>query len=118
MFKKENKEPCGPLFHEGDYVVVRDWDDMAEEYGFDSSGNIMVPYSFVPDMKGMCGEYFQIKSATEDLHYKYGKFYRYKFMEPLRYKYGREYSISEQMLRPVNRDIYASADDILAVVTD
>lgn len=43
-------------FKVGDRVVVRDWDDMAKEYGtYDGSGTIKCPNGFTVTMKHLCG---------------------------------------------------------------
>ena len=46
-------------FKTGDRVVVRPYEEMAEEYGTDSSGFVLagiMPYVFNPKMKIYCGE--------------------------------------------------------------
>ena len=42
-------------FHVGDVVRIRQWDDMAAEYGTDECDNIPCPGYFVRDMKKFCG---------------------------------------------------------------
>lgn len=43
-------------FEVGDRVVVRNWDDMAKEYGvYDGSGTIKCPNGFTVTMKHLCG---------------------------------------------------------------
>lgn len=43
-------------FKVGDRVVVRDWDDMAKEYGvYDGCGTIKCPNGFTVTMKHLCG---------------------------------------------------------------
>lgn len=43
-------------FKVGDRVVVRDWDDMAKEYGvYDGTGTIKCPDGFTVAMKHLCG---------------------------------------------------------------
>ncbi len=39
----------------GDRVKVRSWDSMAKQFGVDSRGTIMVPCSFMLDMREFCG---------------------------------------------------------------
>ena len=42
----------------GDIVVIRDWDDMAEEYGYedDDEDSINCRFSFTSEMEPLCGE--------------------------------------------------------------
>lgn len=40
----------------GDTVVIRDWDDMVEEFGLDCNGNIQCNLFFTPSMKKFCGK--------------------------------------------------------------
>lgn len=39
----------------GDIVRIRQWDDMAAEFGIDAWGDINCMHSFVPAMKYYCG---------------------------------------------------------------
>lgn len=45
----------------GDYVTIRDWDDMAEEYGVNSNGDIRCRLVFVQGMKQSCGKTYQVE---------------------------------------------------------
>ena len=42
-------------FHVGDTVRIRQWDDMAAEYGLNGCGNIRCPGWFIRDMEEFCG---------------------------------------------------------------
>lgn len=44
------------MFNVGDIVRVREWDDMAREYGVDIDGDINTPVYFVKGMKPLCGD--------------------------------------------------------------
>lgn len=45
-----------PTYHVGDRVIVRQWDDMAAEFGLDVYGDIKVPKAyFTEPMKRYCG---------------------------------------------------------------
>ena len=48
----------------GDRVLVKEWDDMASEYGIDEDGDIKTgaPF-FVKDMKKYCGRIMTISSV-------------------------------------------------------
>ena len=55
-------------FQYGDYVKVRSWKDMENEFRLNSYGEIMCCCCFVPDMKYLCG---QILSITQVLSRSY-----------------------------------------------
>lgn len=42
-------------FKEGDIVRIRQWDDMAQEFGTFSSGNIRCYFGFTKEMRALCG---------------------------------------------------------------
>lgn len=43
-------------FNVGDRVIVREFDDMKEEFGVDGHGDIDCRFTFVKKMKYLCGE--------------------------------------------------------------
>ena len=43
------------MYKKGDRVKVRSWESMKSEYGVDSSGAIMIPCNFMPEMRKYCG---------------------------------------------------------------
>ena len=47
----------------GDRLVIREWDDMAEEYGM-VGNSIDVPYRFTLAMKHLCGIAFTVESVS------------------------------------------------------
>lgn len=47
----------------GDRLVIREWDDMAEEYGM-AGDSIDVPHRFVLAMKRLCGIAFTVGSVS------------------------------------------------------
>lgn len=50
-----------PTYHVGDRVIVRQWNDMMEEFGSNPYGDITVhpnKLSFILDMKPYCGKEF------------------------------------------------------------
>lgn len=58
-----------PTYHVGDHVIVRTWDSMMEEYGFNPYGDIAVhpnKLSFVLDMKPYCGKEFIVVRIVHD----------------------------------------------------
>lgn len=50
-------------FKPGDTVVIREWDDMQEEYGLNEYGNIECACHFTTEMKDFCGIEMVIKSV-------------------------------------------------------
>lgn len=50
----------------GDYVKIRDWDDMAEEFGCSSSGRLIrIPgFYFVSGMRDYCGGIYSIADCN------------------------------------------------------
>lgn len=61
----------------GDIVTIRTWDDMAEEYGLNESGEIKTPrITILKSMKRFCGNSYVVKEVhhTSDrrTYYFYG----------------------------------------------
>lgn len=56
----------------GDYVKIRQWDDMLKEYGYSGSNleSIKIPFGFPTEMKLFCGHYGKIVSIY-DYHTEY-----------------------------------------------
>ena len=50
----------------GDWVRIRQWDDMEAEYGLDEYGRIMVPLKFANGMRGSCGHWGRITHVYEN----------------------------------------------------
>ena len=49
----------------GDWVRIRQWDDMEAEYGLNEGGNIPVPLTFVDTMRDFCGHWGRITRVYE-----------------------------------------------------
>ena len=45
-----------PTYNVGDEVTIRQWEDMAAEFGLDEYGGIKVPKTFTMYMKKYCGQ--------------------------------------------------------------
>lgn len=45
-----------PTYQTGDRVTIRQWDDMAAEFGLNECGEIKVPKFFTKPMKKYCGQ--------------------------------------------------------------
>lgn len=54
-----------PTYQIGDRVTIRQWDDMAAEFGLNRFGSITVPESFTEEMKRYCGKTFTIARIEE-----------------------------------------------------
>lgn len=46
-----------PTYNVGDKVTIRQWDDMAAEFGLDEYGGIKVPKTFTEFMKNIVGKH-------------------------------------------------------------
>lgn len=63
---------CGDILYKpdnlkvGDIVRFREWDDMANEFGLNWSGNIDVRFTFIQEMRGLCGTEHVIKEIDGD----------------------------------------------------
>lgn len=49
-----------PKFKVGELVRIRQWDDMAKEFGVDDDGSIMCHCNFTEGMRPLCGKYAEI----------------------------------------------------------
>ena len=59
-----NKEE--PKFKVGELVRIRQWDDMAKEFGTRSTGSVNCRCYFTVAMKPLCGKYAEIKDLRAD----------------------------------------------------
>lgn len=50
-------------YRAGDKVRVREWDDMAQEFGLDDSGQINCRFGFIFLMRKYCGDIVTIKKV-------------------------------------------------------
>lgn len=75
----------------GDFVRVRSWEDMEKEFGINECGNIPCKFSFIDDMKDMCGDEFMITKIIDGNKY-------------IGHPRGVGVSISIDMLEPVVED--------------
>ena len=55
-----------PKFKVGELVRIRQWDDMAKEFGTDSFGSVVCNYHFTKGMKPFCGKYAEITKIRDD----------------------------------------------------
>lgn len=54
-------------YKSGDKVKIRQWDDMALEFGVDDDGDIKMPIYFIKDMQQFCGRIVTIKNRCVGL---------------------------------------------------
>ena len=73
-------------FNVGDIVVIREWDEMAAEYGYNRLGSIDCTCSFTRAMQHLCGEIATISEIgtgkgihLEFMHKKQGLDYDWNF---------------------------------------
>ena len=53
-------------YRPGDRVVIREWDNMQEQFGLNRNGNIPCKFTFVVEMKQYCGMEFTLSSVEDD----------------------------------------------------
>lgn len=56
-------------FNIGDVCRIRQWDDMATEYGVAPWGSIKCRESFIPSMRYLCGKPFTVKLKPNGIYY-------------------------------------------------
>ena len=72
----------------GDWVRVRQWDDMQAEYGLNYKGDISVPLVFTSSMRHFCGHWCKITAV-------------YSFDYSVEFKFeSNNYHWSDEMLEP------------------
>ena len=83
----------------GDWVRIRQWDDMAAEYGLNEFENILVPLGFTDTMREFCGHWGRITRV-------YGCSYSIKFLSaPNNWSWNDEmmlnnWSWNDEMIEP------------------
>lgn len=80
----------------GEKVRIRQWDDMAEQYGFDDV-SILCGASFMNDMKYLCGKEFTVTAVS-----KIGGKNRYGDKYCLVSGCTTRYTISSDMIEPID----------------
>lgn len=56
-------------YKKGDLVIVRDWDDMCNEYSHSSSCIDTPIYIFISDMKKYCNKLYKIQDYETDCYH-------------------------------------------------
>lgn len=64
-----------PTYQIGDQVTIRQWDDMAAEFGFAQYGGINIPKNFTNGMKSFCGQTFTINDVYSMPSPKFDSYY-------------------------------------------
>ena len=91
-------------FNIGDEVTVRQWEDMAEEYGYrtPSKSVIDIPFNFILEMKDFCGKRFTIEDKRwNPVHECYAYYLRG----------GADWKFSEQMFEE-SKDLYLPTENV------
>lgn len=90
----------------GDELRVREWDDMAAEFGISDTGSINCKFTFTKWMSTMCGKNFTVRKIFAD-----GSF---RSVEGVEHINGWTYNISEDMLEPIIEEpLYVATDNEL-----
>ena len=88
--------------HIGDTVRIREWEDMASEFGYNRYGAINCQFQFIKDMEHLCGKEFVVTGIDD------GKVYSDDS------DIWRGFSISADMLEPASSiEIEPFTDDEL-----
>lgn len=64
-----------PTYNVGDRVTIRQWDDMAAEFGLNVFGGIKVPKTFTMYMKKYCGQTLPIVHVNHYLPPEFDSYY-------------------------------------------
>lgn len=83
----------------GDRLRVREWEDMAEEFGYEGC-DIACDLTFTQDMEYMCGMPFTVEAISSDMR----RFFSEEGIE-------EHWSISADMLEPLEADQSESDED-------
>lgn len=68
----------------GDIVTIRTWDDMAEEYGLNESGEIKTPrITILKSMKQFCGYSYIVKEVYNTSDRRMYSFYGFRYIFPI-----------------------------------
>lgn len=82
-----------PTYNVGDKVTIRQWDDMAAEFGLNESGGIKTPFlTILEGMKQFCGHSYIVKRSDRQSC----SFYDFPFYFPICALVG--YSSSSQSI--------------------
>lgn len=89
-------------FNVGDRVVIREWDDMAKEYGLTASSNIDCNCVFTTNMRYLCGKEFTIKALDE------------RYEGCVEFEENADWNYHIEMIRPVlYKDLNVPSTDLL-----
>lgn len=83
-------------FKAGDTVIIRNWDDMEEEYGMNEYGSIACKFTFTDAMEEYCGHQAIIDEVLDDGEVWFEKDSMLDYME--------DYHWSTDMIKHVDDD--------------
>lgn len=85
-----------PKFKAGELVRIRQWDDMAKEFGRNSLGTINTQQGFLRKMKPLCGKYAEITKLDKE-NMVLLKFFNCEGLEYLTEAYGFDTDMIEKV---------------------
>lgn len=92
--------------HIGDVLRIRQWDDMANEFGVNAPGSIDCRCCFITSMIYMCGKQFTVSNIYNNCGTTYHS------AEGVEYNYDVAWNISADMLEPyIEEKEWEVADD-------
>lgn len=93
----------------GSDVAIRQWDDMASEFGITSTGCINCYKRFTEAMRCLCGEVFTVKKIEKDIGVIWLEDHPYR-------PSGNPWLITADMLEPVPYAGEMSDADVMSVL--
>ena len=89
----------------GDELRIREWDDMANEFGLNGSGNIKILPAFTKSMEYLCGEKFTVSRIVGSCYFSFEE------IEYTRNDGNNYWAITEKMLEPrEEKPLYIASD--------
>lgn len=107
IFEENNEE----IVPDGTLVRFLEWDEMADRYGYCEYDpkSIDVTFTFIKDMKPLCGKEFVISSSE-----LWGKARRYHFLDEENFVVSEEYRLN---IYKVSRQMFEIVEDIEKIPT-
>lgn len=90
-------------YNVGDRVVIREWDDMEEEYGLTSNSSINCNCYFTTGMRYLCGREFTIRALDEP------------YEGSVKFEENDEWNYHIDMIRPAHhhKDLNIPSSDLI-----
>lgn len=88
-------------YSKGQVVLIKEWDDMINEYGVSDNGDILTPgFHFIKSMKRFCGMPVVITKCNEDKNY-------YLILEDV-----TDCAFTDEMIENIQEDEFSVIDTI------